>query len=132
MAILTVSYGVSRSKNHYSEPIVSLLDLGTNKRYRAIGSGYDRLGTCFAMFLEDVYQMELKSISQQAYHVSNGSTPQKTGVQGALYGMTRHADKVTLDGGCGFESMLKIARKIGLSVDCYANRQGDAIRMFVG
>lgn len=104
------------------------------------GGGYDKRGTCLGEFLTDTFQPELLKIANRA-----GSTYRDTadGLQRvedetagrydsrALYGMTTYrnrrgkAERVRLDGGCGYESMVRIAEAIGLRIE-FAGETRDA------
>lgn len=135
MAFLQVKHSTSKAAGHHGASIVVLVDMESGNRYRTVGNGYDRLGTCLGMFLQDAYQGKLLQLAPLAYHVYDGKTFSDNGhTGGKLYGMTHNTKQgtVTLDGGCGFESMLKIARHAGLTVNCYTDKHGDTNRIFVG
>jgi hypothetical protein len=96
-----------------------------------MGGGYDMTGTVFADWLQDVAQDELQGIADRAYTIYR--TPCSFGDDGlpytrnedGLYGMTvTGGGPVRLDGGCGLESMRRIADAIGLSVRSIVNRRG--------
>lgn len=111
---LTVSWSVSRGRNTYGYNICRLDDYGTGKRYRCNGGGYDMQGTVFAEWLQDQYQKRM-----QATNITQ------------LYGAYRHTDgTISLDGACGLESMLAVARAIGLDVQSEYSRRG-ALRGFL-
>lgn len=138
---LALSWTVSRARDTYGYNVCRLED--GQKVYRADGGGYDMTGTVFGEWLADAYQDRLLKIARRAYYVSNGEgvkaregeqasmrwvgTPGKPKVTpGLLYGMYHYPKekRVSLDGGCGIESMLTIALAIGLDVQRTGNRKG--------
>lgn len=120
--VLHVSFGTSRGADTYGYNLVTLRENGT-KKASACGGGYDMRGTVFADWLQAEYQDRLMVIrsrmeSQHGYdgrYLSNKAP-------GALYGGTYHItqsgkkERVTLDGGCGFSSIQRIAEAIDLEV----------------
>lgn len=120
---LSLSWGTSRGRETYGYTICRLTDDSTGKVYRCMGGGYDMVGTVFGLWLEDVHAEALANIADdRAYYVyERGVGTKPTGKADALYGMTlswvhpRHSI-VSLDGGCGIDSMLRIAGAIGLEV----------------
>ena len=117
---LSLSWSVSKGANTYGYNICRLDDRNNGKRFRTIGGGYDMIGTVFGEWLETYYQKELLKIKD-----------------GGFYGMTYRADKnrVSLDGACGIESMIRIAEAIGLEVErdyiTKGRRRGETIGWFV-
>lgn len=145
---LALSWSVSRARDTYGYNVVRLTD-GRNT-YRADGGGYDMTGTVFGDWLTATYQDRLLKIARRAYYVSDGNgvkaregehahvrwvgTPGKPKVTpGSLYGMYSYPKekRVSLDGGCGIESMLTIARAIGLEVERTGNRKGETTGFIV-
>jgi hypothetical protein len=101
-----------------------------------MGGGYDMQGTVFADWLEDVYQSELLAIADQAhskaYRDRDGKYYRTVNDDG-LYGMTHDSEdsRIRIDGGCGLESVIRIANAIGLSVQRIANRRGHLVAFIV-
>lgn len=125
-SLLMVSWGTSRGRETDGYPICRLDDTNTGKRYRCMGGGYDMIGTVFAEWLEDMRQDDLRAIGSRAYY--HGTT---AGV-GDLYGMRWRPDgSVSLDGGCGLDAMVRIARECRLTVERKVNRRGDVIGFLV-
>lgn len=124
--LLELGWGISRGRDTYGYNIRRLLDTSTGKRYRCMGGGYDMTGTVFAEWLQDVHQDRLRAIGRQAHgHYVPGEKGWQRGADNAdgLYGMTAYAyaervgvQRVTLDGACGIDSMVRIAEAIGLVV----------------
>jgi hypothetical protein len=129
---LQLKWTVSRARDTYGYNIVTLTDSDTGKKYRATGGGYDMTGTVFSEWLQDVYQDELRAIADQAhetYEADSTTTRNESG----YYGMRaikrvkpNETIRVTLDGGCGLESMRRIAEAIGLKVRATIDRKGNA------
>lgn len=144
---LSLSWSTSRGHDTYGYNICRLDAQTTDgmKRYRASGGGYDMTGTVFGNWLTENYQDRLLKIARRAYYAYDGKdsgvrvrkgdqartewtgTPARPKVTpGLLYGMTHYTStkRVVLDGGCGIESMMTIARAIGLDVQTVGNRKG--------
>lgn len=135
---LTLSWSVSKGVSTYGYNICRLDDRNNDHRFRTIGGGYDMIGTVFGEWLETYYQKDLMEIKDRANMVRT--------VEGKwlgmlasdkLYGMTYHTNdnKVTLDGACGLDSMMRIAEAIGLEVErdyiAKGRRRGETIGWFV-
>jgi hypothetical protein len=123
---LTVTWSVSRGRETYGYNICRLDDYDTGQRYRALGGGYDIVGTVFADWLTECYQPRLVEISERASSVwCNGSRQHRDSAD-ALYGMTFNetSKRVLLDGACGLGSVFRVAEAIGLTVQATASRRG--------
>lgn len=120
---LKLSWSVSRGAETYGYNICRLdSDL---RRYRCIGGGYDMIGTVFGNWLQTEYQERLqvwahKQALTDAGYVTKGykRIESRSGVTITPNG------SVNLDGGCGFESMLRIAEVIGLDVEREYQKKG--------
>jgi hypothetical protein len=105
------------------------------KRASCNGGGYDMQGTSFAEFLQGEFQTELVAFADQAdshYELTPKPLAGRKRKQeyeykaikdrrGQFYGMTAYwidgkCRNVSLDGGCGFECMCSIAKKLGYGV----------------
>lgn len=124
---LSLKWSISRGQETYGWNILTMTDQLTGKKYRANGGGYDMTGTVFGDWLEDRHQDRLMEIHHRAastyskdggYVVSDEDRASYSDPNGVLYGMTYHIDsgRVLLDGGSGIESMLRIAKNIGLDI----------------
>ena len=117
---LSLSWSVSKGCDTYGYNICRLDDRNNGKRFRCMGGGYDMTGTVFGEWLQHYYQPELLKIKD-----------------GDFYGMAYLADKnkVSIDGACGIESMIRIAEAIGLEVErdyiAKGRRRGETIGWFV-
>lgn len=149
---LTISYGTSRGRDTYGYTLVTLRENGT-KKASACGGGYDMRGTVFANWLEAEYQTQLLELARKETRVFpqsnwNGSSgdesnyvsvpvDRKTELYGGTYyangsgGYDGEKDKpphVSLEGGCGFSSIQRIAEAIGLTVNLInAGKNSDVI-----
>ena len=125
--LLSVSWSVSRGRDTYGYNICRLDDTTTGKRYRCMGGGYDMVGTVFAEWLEGVHQERLQKIRNQAFYYNGFERNEK-----GLYGMRRRDDgTVSLDGGCGIDSMRRIAKACGLTVEWRGDRKGNTVAFIV-
>lgn len=104
------------------------------------GGGYDKRGTCLGEFLTDTFQPELLRIAKRAgasyRDTADGLQRVEDEAAGrydsrSLYGMTTYrnrrgkAERVRLDGACGYESMVRVAEAIGLRIE-FAGETRDA------
>jgi hypothetical protein len=128
---LAISWSVSRGRETYGYPIVRLDDWDTGKRYRAMGGGYDMVGTVFGEWLADTHADALLGIAGRAYTVVTGYGRSKSDHPDPLYGMRVLCDsharpaRVALDGACGLDAMVAIAEAIGLRVRRHVNAKGN-------
>lgn len=117
---------------------------------KAGGGGYDKRGTCLGAFLTDNFQPELLRIASRAHSAyrdtKNGleridvSDADKAGRYDSrlLYGMTVYrnargkAERVRLDGACGWESMVRIAEAIGLQIAYVAETKNTYVHRISG
>jgi hypothetical protein len=131
---LILKHGISRTQETYGYNRVTLQDTTTGKKYACVGGGYDMVGTVFAEWLQDNCQVELVAIAHKAYYtydqkcLSYNEDPCRI----KLYGMTAYTHKefVMLDGACGLESMLTIAKHAGISVQRQVDNKGRLIGFF--
>lgn len=136
---LAISWAVSRGQDTYGYPICRLDDRTSGKRFRTCGGGYDMIGTVFGDWLQYTYQARLMEIAHRAHgywDMDRKTRGDLAAPVDALYGMTvyikdRKPFRVSLDGGCGFESMRRIAGAIGLELQWEGNRKGHTIGYFV-
>lgn len=112
--LLTLSWSTSRGVNSYGWNICRLDDNYTGKRFRTCGGGYDMVGSVLGQWLTERYQDRLETIAHDAQSFSGMRRCKQTG-------------RVVLDGGCGVESMRRIAEAIGLTLHPVANRRGQTI-----
>ena len=115
---LTITYGTSRGRDTYGYAVVTLRERGEVKA-RCNGGGYDMRGTVLADWLQATYQDRLKKIaSRMHYRYSKGKTLKPNSAKNYLYGGNWYKDenRVSLDGGCGWSSIKRIAEAIGLTI----------------
>lgn len=101
MKNLVVRWTVSKARDTYGYNVVTLIS-GKSK-YRAMGGGYDMVGTVFAQWLwanyKDVVIEKIKDRKEE------------------FYGFREYTNgEYNIDGACGLDCMVKIAKEIGLKV----------------
>lgn len=119
---LSISWSVSRGQETYGYNICRLDDCNTGERFRTIGGGYDMVGTVAAQWLCKNYQTELQALCTTIDSKPYASTGWLC--FHSFYGMHQRADgSVTIDGACGLDSVLKVARAIGLHIQQQLDRK---------
>lgn len=124
---LRLGYGTSRGRDTYGYNIVRLTDETSGRTFRCMGGGYDMVGTVLAEWAQETHQDRLLALADRAFYVSpvDGPYRRTDDESSAFYGMTRHEygdavpvapTRVTLDGACGVESILRILKAAGLSL----------------
>ena len=134
MTFLALKHGISRGQDTFGYNLVTLTDSDTGKRFRTCGGGYDMVGTVFGKWLQDNHQDKLMTIAydcDKAYDTVNKRYVHRLTDQNVfgfglhseyLYGSTCQMDdkgtvlSVSLDGACGLDCMVAIAKRIGLQV----------------
>lgn len=116
---LHFKWTVSRGRYTYGYNICTLLVDGY-KVGKCMGVGYDMQGTSFAEWLEDAYQADLsKLFKDEMDNLADVKTSFRANAS-KFYGATLNGTEfhhwVTLDGGCGFDSMKCIAEAIGIKL----------------
>lgn len=140
---LVITWGTSRGRDTYGYTTAVLRENG-EKKAACSGGGYDMRGTVFADWLQNAYQdrlIELAKAGKFKRIVWNGKMADgesaydypDSGKREELYGGNFYENggrvwageaknrkqfppRVTLDGGCGFSSITKIAEACGLAV----------------
>lgn len=93
----------------------------------ASGGGYDKAGAALGEAIERLFREELKGLTPGAAYTKH----QGIQVEGGLYGLTKLADgRMSLDGSCGLERMLKVLEALGYKVDRFET--GPASTMILG
>jgi hypothetical protein len=132
---LALSWSVSRGRDTYGYNICRLDSRNSGRRYRCSGGGYDMIGTVFGDFLEAEYQDELKALVKDLPKQKYGSTSWlqiAEDVNPSFYGLTIRPDgSVCLDGACGLDSMKRIARALGLSLEGEYNKKGQTLAYYI-
>lgn len=116
---LDVTWSISRAQDTYGYNRVTVRDVETGKRFVECGGGFDMLGAALGQWLQATMQDLLLCHADLAYNVyDSGRLNDNGNTAGKLYGMTHHlnSNTVSLDGGCGLESMLRIADAIGIKL----------------
>ncbi|MGH9917090.1 MAG: hypothetical protein ACRD63_17615 [Pyrinomonadaceae bacterium] len=127
---LSLTWSTSRGRDTYGYNIARLDARDTDRRYKCMGGGYDMVGTVFGQWLEDVYQSRLVELAQAdrfaARYTKSAGYQSTNEMSSRLYGGCFHQDenRVSLDGACGLETMVRIAEQIGISVSRTYNRKG--------
>jgi hypothetical protein len=100
---LSISWAISRGKYTQGHNICRLDT--PNGRYKCLGGGYDMIGTVVGDWLQATYLDRLTTIKDRF-------DPKH---KGYLYGGRCYSDgEVQLDGACGYESMLTLAKAINV------------------
>lgn len=99
MKHLELKWTISRARDTEGYNVVTLIDGG--QKFKAMGGGYDMVGTVFGQWLQHNYMEQLKTLA-----------PRK-GNEG-FYGLFEMPTGIRLDGACGLECMIKIAKAIGI------------------
>ena len=124
---LEIKWSISKGRNTYGYNICRLQDTLNYQMYTTCGGGYDMIGTVFAEWLQNNHQDRLQKLAGDGVDLKEyGSCGYKHVLQ--FGGMFVTPEKhITLDGGYGIASMLRIAESIGLNVRQTYNGKGDTI-----
>ena len=124
---LTVKWSTSRGRDTYGYNICKVIDNSSEgKVYKCIGGGYDMLGTSLAQWVQETYQTELMQNAEKSYlHFNEFCIVEKFRKEGSgFYGMQANYKKdigltsITLDGGCGINSIERIIKEVlGLTLE---------------
>lgn len=122
---LHFKWTISRGRDTYGYNICTLLVDG-EKVGKTCGGGYDMQGTAFGQWIEGHYQNELKShfsaeiaaVTDKDYSDYSGYCYKSIdGFYGAkISGKQGKELRITLDGGCGMDSMKRIAEALGIKL----------------
>ena len=135
---LTLSWSVSRGRDTYGYNICRLDDRNNGQRFKCMGGGYDMVGTVFGQWLAAYYQdrlLALKGRANGVFTIANGYQPANN--PKSLYGMVwiEKDNRISLDGACGLECMIRIAEAIGLDIErdyiARGRRRGETIGWFI-
>jgi hypothetical protein len=122
---LRLSYGTSRGRDTYGYNIVRLTDETTGKTFRCMGGGYDMVGTVLADWAVETHQDALRELAGRAYYEwreDGGMSVPGNDDRDRMYGMYAYydesgqLDRVSVDGGCGVESVHRILKAAGLEL----------------
>lgn len=115
---LRIRWTTSRGAETYGYTVASLYEF-ERLAARCKGGGYDMRGTVFGEWLEKAYPDRLAQLRPADAVDCGYGVPGWTRAPAdrRLYGLTWRPDgSASLDGGCGFESMCRVAEAIGLDV----------------
>ncbi len=135
---LSISWSVSRGRDTYGYNICRLDDRNNGKRFKCTGGGYDMVGTAFGDWLEDTYQERLLALKDRANYTRTAAgefVPANR--EDSLYGMAylEKDNRISLDGACVIECMIRIAEAIGLDVErdyiATGRRRGETTGWFI-
>lgn len=107
MKLLELKYTVSKARDSYGYNIITLIDRET--KYRTCGGGYDMIGTVFAKWLWANYKDRIIELCNPYECKSPGEIE--------YYGFFNRGGSYYLDGACGVDCIIRIAKAIGLNVD---------------
>ncbi|HKN42978.1 MAG TPA: hypothetical protein VJW23_03575 [Propionibacteriaceae bacterium] len=112
---LSLKWTTSRAHDTYGYNVITLTDERTGKKYRAMGGGYDMVGTVFADWLSDTHRDELRDwAGPLGWENPEATVKQVKGFYGAIQMPT---GRVRLDGACGLDSIMRVARALGLEIE---------------
>jgi len=130
---LEVKWTISRGRDTYGYNICSLWTRA-GKVSSCMGGGYDMLGTALGDYIQGAYQKELQTffIAHKDSAVEYGVTHHARLQLPDYYGMTMHADgRVSLDGGCGYQAMVRIIEALGLQHEYSVNKRGHIVAIYI-
>lgn len=104
---LEIRWSISRGRDTHGYNICTLWDY--NQPYRTLGGGYDMTGTVFAQWLKANYLPLI--VEKLGSNMKDGNHPDYYGF--SFYGLK---NSYHLDGACGLDCMVTIAKAIGLEV----------------
>lgn len=128
---LALSWSTSKGRDTYGDNICRLDDRETDLRYKCMGGGYDMIGTVIGKWLADVYQDRLNDLfssspvdPDRVYFVQYSDPARWLQIKD-LHGIAKDTktNEITLDGACSKESMVRIARAIGVSITSDYNKR---------
>lgn len=135
---LALSWSVSRGRDTYGYNICRLDDTSTGDRFKCMGGGYDMRGTVFGKWLEACYQDRLLAMKDRAnYRWDTVGVYVPANREDSLYGMAyiEKDNRISLDGACGIECMIRIAEAIGLEVErdyiAKGRRRGETVGWYI-
>lgn len=129
---LHFKWTISKGRDTYGYNICTLLVDGM-KKGKCLGGGYDMQGTSFAQWLQNDYQQIL--VNRFAKEIAEVTPADYTQYSGNCYkpisefygarisGKEGKPLHIELDGGCGMESMKRIAEAIGIKLQW--NKESD-------
>ena len=128
-ALLAITWAVSKGRDTYGYNICRLDS--PVRRYRTCGGGYDMIGTVVGDWLNAEFQERLQQLAAFAHASWDTATKTRSTSQepGAFYGLTATykngvLQRATIDGACGIESVIRIARAAGIDLERVASRKG--------
>ncbi|EKR8463847.1 hypothetical protein P9J17_004295 [Salmonella enterica] len=135
---LSLSWSTSKGRDTYGYNICRLDDRNQGARFKCMGGGYDMVGTVFGNWLEANYQDRLLALKARAnYTRTTDGEFVPANRQDSLYGMAylEKDNRISLDGACGIDCMIRIAEEIGLDIQrdyiAKGRRRGDTIGWFI-
>ena len=135
---LALSWSVSCGRDTYGYNICRLDDTSTGERFKCMGGGYDMRGTVFGNWLEARYQDRLLAMKDRAsFTRTTAGVSVPANREDCLYGMAyiEKDNRISLDGACGLECMIRIAEAIGLEVErdyiAKGRRRGETVGWYI-
>lgn len=120
-----ISWSTSRGAETYGYNICRADSYVLGKRFKCVGGGYDMIGTVIGQYIQERFQTELLKL------VSDNQENLKPYIRDwfkldNFYGLAfiPNETRVSLDGACGTECMIKIATALGIEVERTHNRKG--------
>lgn len=135
---LSLSWSISKGRDTYGYNICRLDDRNNGQRFKCSGGGYDMVGTVFGEWLATYYQDRLLTLKDRAsYTRTEAGEFVPANREDSLYGMAylEKENRISLDGACGIECMIRIAEAIGLEVErdyiATGRRRGETTGWFI-
>lgn len=129
---LAISWSTSRGRDTYGYNICRLDDKKAKQRFRTCGGGYDMLGTVFGEWLENTYQEKLVELFRNTPLSDAGcSAPGYMKNKDYSGAVITPKGKVTLNGACGINCMIRIAEAAGIEVTQDYNKKGHTVGYFI-
>lgn len=113
--VLNVKWSTSRAQDSYGYPMIKLDD--ASRRHapiRAVGGGYDMVGTVLGDWLQTMRQDKLSVLDVPEF-----------------YGFSRRDQYVRVNGACGLRSVIDGARAVGINIVPVYNRRGRITQFIV-
>ena len=129
---LDIVWSTSRGRDTYGYNICKVVSNGG--KWSTCGGGYDMVGTAVGNWFADVHQEDLKALvasHDKALEECGYQVPGYRKIK-QFYGLTLNPNgEVTLDGGCGINSMENIIKACGFDIEYAVNRRGNVTNYFV-
>lgn len=111
MKHLQIKYSISKAKDTYGYNVITLVD-EKGKKFKTCGGGYDMIGTVVGEWLFANYKDKLIEML-----IPYPQGEQLTDNDNYGWFLAKSTNQYYIDGACGIDCMIKLARKIGLKIN---------------